>query len=587
MASFENEKDDFWDVSKLVPKKAAHPSGASLSRFSSGAVCSSYTVEGGTAEKNGENRLSFSGYEKKTVACDEVYTPEWNPLIRSVTVRHTRDSYDFYGSFRKAALLYFEVPSAKCDFVPFYSYMPQYAQMNAAQKAYYFYFRSEVRVHRFPKTDYSYLYLYVYEILNLPDKIPPKEGLIRLCEVWAAYRKGLPRIDLFFSVWVQDYCLIYRLPSPSAEIAAFLPAAISACGFKEFYLEDLARENSRGVGAAMAYLSDYDYRCGKYAGGEHADAYRKHMEGAIGLLLTHLFSAPPKSGLLSMAGAPAVLTREAFPSSLCTHEVKARLTVEYYPLSQADALRRSFTDAVKYTENKLRALLSVKSRLAVRDLPEDYRAVIDSYFEDVFARARRERAKADAPAYESRYEAPPEALSLADADAIESSSWSTTKRLVTEDEFLPAFPEENTHNPAGKDGMRAPETTPEERRKKSGEPLPAARKVPDSGDEPAPVNRETDSAPLPEENLPEKKAGEGGGAGLSAAARAFLSLVVAGDGDAARAVAAKYTLPVDTVAEEINLYFTDRIGDVVLVPDGETYTCIPDYIEDVNECLNN
>ena len=172
----QDRRDDFWDISKLSPG-AKKP----LPRFKTERETVVYEVSGDETPK--ENKITLLG--KAQAAEESTYVPLSNPLIRKVTVRRFKGGYDFYESFRKAALLYYDVATEVAPFVPFYSYMPQYAQMNAEQKSYYFYLRSEIRSGNYSlRADVSYIYLYVYEILNLPEKIPPEEGIVLLCRLW-------------------------------------------------------------------------------------------------------------------------------------------------------------------------------------------------------------------------------------------------------------------------------------------------------------------------------------------------------------------------------------------------------------------
>jgi hypothetical protein len=114
--------------------------------------------------------------------------------------------------------------------------------------------------------------------------------------------------------------------------------------------------------------------------------------------------------------------------------VKCRLEIEYVPLTKAENLRCYVTAAVRYTENKLRALMGVKSRLSVKDLPDEYKRILDYYFDSLFAKVNRERIRAEKPEYEKLYDAQNEVLSFEGADEIERESWGTTARLVSENE---------------------------------------------------------------------------------------------------------------------------------------------------------
>lgn len=533
-------RDDFWDIEKLVPRKRA-----SLSPFVSENPARDYSLseKKDTVERVApeERKLSFSDRPSFRTTEEESYIPDGHGFIKSVKVIRLIDRYDFYEGFRKAALIYFDYKTDKCDFAQFYSFMPQYSQLGPQQKSYYFYWRGELRSGRYIKTDYSYLYLYVYEILNLPDKIPPKEGLSLLCEVWRAYRGSLPRLDLYFSIWVQDYCLVHRLPCPTEEISDFIFDVISVSSFKEFYLSDINNAGSGGVIAMLAYLSDYDWRKGKFVSGpegtetekrnEIAAMYRAHMEGAMTLLLRGLWDE--LMAKKDSAGT-GILRRDAFPNSLLTHSVKSKLEIEYYPIGAAADMRRGITAAVRYTENKIRALMSVKSRLAVRDLPDDYRRIIDYYFEAIFDRERRRIAKENAPEYERLYDAPKEELSFAGADEIERLSWETTVRLVDTEEELSEWEEPVTEEPPVTEALQT----------------------------------ETE-----EEDL----------MGLDSEAVGYLaSLLGTSYPGAASGLSSIDRI---SVAERINEAFYDLLGDVVLEEDGGEYRIIDDYYEDIRQWL--
>lgn len=543
MSDSDREADEFWDISRLVPKKKAV-----LSSFSTKpkAVPFSDGRPDAKAENEGETKLSLP--TRTGTFREETYVPDRNRFIKRITVRHRVDGYDFYENFRRAALLYYDVRGSACPFVSFYSYMPQYAQMTKEQKSYYFFWRSEVRAGRYGQTEPSYLYLYVYEILNLPDKIPPAEGLRLLCEVWRVYRKAHPTIDRYFSVWVQDYCMVHKLPSPGGRIADFLFDAVAASGFREFYLSDFDGESGSGTKGLLAYLSDYDWRTGRYAGGESRGIYEKCMERTLGAFLTDLLR---EKELFSESAPSAVIRREAFPCSLCTHSVKCSLEIEYYPLAESTALRALVTGAVRHTENRLRAAMGVKSRLAVKNFPAEYAGRVDRIF-DAFFDAHRKKTAPTAPAYEKLYETGKEELSFAGADEIERASWDTTLRLVDEDEARELFGEDT-------DVQKTQPTVRDTDRDVAGH----------GGDEPPTACGEDDDASF----------------GLSASEREFLRGVYEGDDARVRAATTASGLLTEGIVERINEAFSEHFGDIVLEYDGVRVMPVEDYREDMEEWL--
>ena len=258
-----DDMDSFWDIKKLVPAKKS----TAIPSFSTKEKTVSHTVSGDFDVDSERRKLTLSEKLVEGALPDKIYLREGG-LIRSVTVKHVPDKFDFHANFKKAAELYFDFVGAEAPFAPFYSFMPQYTQLSQPQKNFYFYWRTMLRRGKYIKTDYSYFYLYVYEILNLPELIEPQKGIKLLVDAWKNYRKDLPNIDSNMALWVQDYCLVYNLPAPIEEIGDFIFDIMSVTRFKEFYFSSFERLGNEGVGALIAYLSDYDWRKGKYAGGE-------------------------------------------------------------------------------------------------------------------------------------------------------------------------------------------------------------------------------------------------------------------------------------------------------------------------------
>lgn len=596
----DSERDDFWDVDKLVPKKER-----TVSPFMTASVIREHTdaadnaaegdrvraemtlvtvTDDGTEHSSHtmvdaeQKRLSFSAPISRGVRTSEseVYYPEGG-LIKSVTVHHFIDKYDFYDNFRKSAEIFFDYRTEKCEFAQFYSYMPQYSQLSREQKNYYFYWRDELRRGRYIKTDYSYVYLYVYEVLNLPDRIPPSEGLELLCRLWREYRAALPRLDNYFSIWVQDYCLVHKLQCPTELIGDFLFDIIAVCPFKEFYLSSSGTDASHS-GAMLAFLSDYDWRRSKYAGGTQtpqqaaqiaqnarnirnahntqnasggftAEQYRTHMYGAMGLVLSDVI---PR--ITDCDGATQRERRDAFPNSLCTHMVKRKLEIEYYPINGSTDLRRSITAAVKYTENKLRALMGVKSRLAVKDLPDEYKAKIDGYFSTEEQQRARARARESMPEYERFYDAPSESLSFDGADEIERLSWGTTARLVDDA------------------GNNTEQHVAQQRYDGDSLPLCDASET---------VEQVEYLAIVAECEAVEQNGTDGENNsntyGLDAEELAFLDAVAAGEHTSGT--------DSDIIAERVNEKFADGFGDIILEQGDDGYMLIEDYEEEIKEWL--
>lgn len=533
-----NEKDEFWNLEKLVPKKKA-----SLSHFATAPVTREYSPSADIPEPpqvqtrtEQERKLSFDGMRGVCEMEDITYYPE-NTLLKSVTIKKYKENYDFYDSFRKAAILYYDCPGEKCEFAQFFSYMPQYSQLTKTQKEYYFYWRSEMRRGNFIKTDYSYLYLYVYEIINLPDVILPKEGIELLCTIWKQYRKALPRIDMYFSVWVRDYCLVHKLPCPMDKISDFIFDVIRISDFKEYYFTDIEGMTRDGIWTMLAYLSDYDWRRGFYSvlGADakteeqerKQEIYKTLLERSMRAILPTVWAACLAK---KNEGELTKIKCNAFPNTLCTHSVKCKLEISYYPLAEAQDLRAGVTAALRYAENRIRALFGVKSRLSVKVIPDVYKTLIDSYFDTLVMKAATREKVRNLPEYEKMYDAPEDKLSFSGADEIERLSWDTTKRLcdTTEDteEILEQISENETKITESTEAKTEAETY-----------------------------------------------------GLNKTEVEYISQLLRGE------MSLSLDIPEQTVVERINEAFFDGFGDVIIESDGNGFAIIEDYKEEIIQWL--
>ncbi len=357
---------------------------------------------------------------------DAEYTPE-SALLHRVRIYQWKSQYPYYEDFAKTAKLLQSVKGKPCEAVPFFSYVPQYAQMNRSQLSYYLYLRECIRADRYPDADYSYVLLYVYEILNLGDALPPERGQEQLCRVWVQYRERFPQLDSYLPEWICDYSLIHHLPPPKQLRGRPLAVLMQRCALKEFYVPG---DSENGyLQALLHFCSNYDYRKSKFYTAEHAALFDEEIPKVLGRVTAHLSR---EGGLFAGAGMEdCTITRDAYSGALCSYRIKRKLEIDYCSFSRSHELRFLITDVIKYTENCLRAHLGIRSRLTVYQLSTELRGIIDETTAHLIPLRRSERQEQEREAeYEHLYELPQKPLSLTDAEAIERASWETTKRLV-------------------------------------------------------------------------------------------------------------------------------------------------------------
>jgi len=141
-------------------------------------------------------------------------------------IARTRRSYSLYNSKfydkrvqTENSKIFYEQGMFMKDFEDYYdksvlysAYFPYYQMMGYEQLRTYFTWRTAVRKGFVEKTSLSYVYLYLYELLNNIGVESPEEGLEKLMFFWKAYRTQEASIDKYVRRWLKDYHIYYELP---------------------------------------------------------------------------------------------------------------------------------------------------------------------------------------------------------------------------------------------------------------------------------------------------------------------------------------------------------------------------------------
>ncbi len=430
--------DDFWDIEKLIPEKkksvnfTAHTYDTEpvevilTAKESTGGKLS--TIEMRPANDS-ENKLTFQSASKKQEP-DYEYSPG-NPFIKNVKI-FKREDFGYYAAFYSDGIKYINEKGIKSEEPPFFSWVPQYSQLNSSQLNFYFYMRDCLRQKNIVNASYSYLLLYIFELINVESN---KESALKLLFfVWKSYRKKFPKLDSLLREWIADFCLIHRLTPNINELGDDYLSAIENAVLKEIYIcgsEKSPEDSRRALTLAMLRLcSNYDWRKSKFATEENIPLFKKFIFGSLKCVLSS------ETNIESVFVGVGELKRDAFAGGLCTPENKCRIEVSYCSISRSHEMRFLISDIIKHTENRIRGYLGIRSRLTVYSLPINIRALIDEYM-DSELKGKKAPRKAEEPAeYEKLYDSPKREFSLENAKQIEERSWNTT-RLLTE-----AFEEE-------------------------------------------------------------------------------------------------------------------------------------------------
>ncbi len=590
----EAARDDFWDLDKMLPKRQPVSTGevygghrdtdAVEVTFGEDAVYAggvgklppipNITSRGERRRSGGEGlsaRAHTPGDVRPQMSVPVLSYEPKGSFIRSVGVFRWPSRYNYYERFTADAERYYNRAAPECPFVPFFAYMPQHSQMSAEQLRWYLYWRDNVRHGVYLTTDYSYLFLYVFEIINLPEKIKPEAGLTMLTDLWLAYREAFPRLDRYMGEWICDYCLIYALDPPLDALRDILPKLIDKLSFKEFFVRVEEGGTCPFTPSLCDLLSNYNWRQSKYATSETRPVFEHHLYAAVmGALTTAWQTGEDIATLFGLSEVQQ--TRNAFSGALCSYNCKRRIDVRYVSLSRSYQLRYILTDLYKLAENCIRAHLGIKSRLSAAGIPDGMKQAVKAYFNAYLppmrttktpeekeaaraaAKAAREAAeRAEEAKYASLYEPLSTTLSTDAAIALEAASWSNTELLVTEE---------------------GPQSTEE----RESSPSPKAPPLSEPAEAVADAIRATEEAPDDMDELPDSDDPYVNFIRhLNPTYYQALKHIIAGEIGEYKALCASVMLLPEAMADAINEIAVTYTDDTALDADGEGFWHLSDY----------
>lgn len=479
-------------------------------------------------------------------------------LIKKVEVRTWQADTEFYGRFTSdAAVSHRSKPSRGIDEalepVPYFSYVPQYAHMNRSQIEYYLYVRENIRAGRRPKCDPSYIRLYVFEIINLPNEIPPEIGAHLLARIWLGYRDEYPRLDGYLCEWMPDYCMIYGIPLPD-ELTPILPELTAKAQFKEFFIDAAAKADTSLGGIMAEAISDYDYKTSRYYA-ESKELFDTHIPASLNLAVRAALDGGKSVFCLDRAYK---MVRDSYCGAIVSSAVKRRIDIEFYSFTRRADARKIATDMVKYAENKVRTIAGVKAKLNSDKLDTDLAALIDQYFLPLIperSRSAEDRYMPDD--YLKNYEADDSGFDFLRAENIERLSWVNTERLTGEtiaanESSLYEAPPEPID---GEISFNVNDGQPELLGDDIGFDADDGQREPITADEASDADERVRSA-------------------LRAALEGRF-------GEYCRSIG----VPDGEIADRVNTRMLDVLGDVALEPTSDGYELIEDYREDIKDWL--
>ncbi|WP_179218637.1 TerB N-terminal domain-containing protein [Saccharibacillus sp. O23] len=288
--------------------------------------------------------------------------------------------------FVAAARANAERTEPEVPFVPFSSYWPTYAAMKPEQERWYFYWRSRFRAGEKIETDLSYLFIYVYELINGVGWEHPGEGLAAMIAVWESYRARFRRLDGYMADWVREFAMVNALDLPDS------PALEQTAGQLKGELLDLElarrfeRQPADLTSELIARLSDYDMTTSRF----YKDAGKKAMLRVLPHIVASIDEHLTRARGIRLLGLfrqadDRITERYLFRSAVYDPEAYGRTFLVRAPKLGLHAPLRDFmTQLTRQTENELRARFKFGGRLRGIRLDAEIAEVIAAAVEREF-----------------------------------------------------------------------------------------------------------------------------------------------------------------------------------------------------------
>ena len=514
------------------------------------------------------------------------YEPR-HPFLRHVDILTWPSSYTFYERFRADAVSFFSREGREVPYAEFVSYVPQYSMMTGAQLSYYFYWRSCMRAGRLIKASRSYVLLFIYEVINLPDLIAPTDGVRQLCRVITGYAETVIGVRNSVIPWLRDYCLIHGVSLPEEYMRDIAAIAGRYTALPEFFVCYNAETGKADPLSLASVLSHYSWQESKYMTAAARSCYERHMPAAIAAAMAAMGTGTITDGI------PQRYIAESYSGAVCSSEVKCRLRIDYIRASDC-ADSEAVTVAVKYAENQVRRLLGIKSRFKISALPSGMRDAIDLYFEPVFAREesmrrtmlRKTSALPEvAPEYEHFYAPESSGMSFDRALEIERRSWRMTERLeeaFSEDAEASAHTGKTDADNADErdtalSGMMDDAASNADYMENAGSAVDAAHEAENNGASAASAHGTAAHGT--------DKLGVSGRTASSSPEIAGLRLLLNGDSAGFELCACAAALLPEALCDRINELLYDDVGDSTAEHTAAGYSIIEDYRDEAEEYL--
>ena len=288
------------------------------------------------------------------------------------------DDYRYGSNFTKDMAKLENKTGDKAPFVPFMQYWPSYDSMNRQQKNWYFYWRTQVRQSVYLKTDLSYIFVHIYELLSGFGWKNPEDGYNQLLALWTTYRAEHPKLDHYLLNWLFDFAqlhnLEYRIPDCPDVSLPYQPA------IRDILIDAHSTEKPLKLSFALIdALCDYSLVNSKFYKEGHQLLMNEAIPRVVALADAMLIKNKGK-GILETYGPKRTKQQSyyAFQSANCINANK-RINVSVKGYTSSQKLRSYINELVRYAENVLRELYGSRGRLRGVEIDDETAKMVKAF----------------------------------------------------------------------------------------------------------------------------------------------------------------------------------------------------------------
>lgn len=272
------------------------------------------------------------------------------------------------------------------NYASFESNLPTYRQMTLAQQQWYFFWRTQVRQGKILATDPSYLFVYVYELLNVIGVNSPTEAQDRLAAFWQAYRAINPKLDNYLVDWVADFGILNRLsPSPLPWYAHALAEGAKGKRLETLLLEAWHQEGRDYAALPPAFLYSFvGYATDQnkfYQAFQNELSLDDSLKRGIEVIDGYVQETQRRSLYeLHLPTPTQTVVRPPLNGAVHRYPPTPLVIASVRPWQTEATLRDDLKAILRYTENILRSQAAYKTKLRGVSLPSAWATVLDQAF---------------------------------------------------------------------------------------------------------------------------------------------------------------------------------------------------------------